>query len=293
LAVTILLYGRTGSGKTTQIGVLAEHIKATTGKDTRLYTADNGGLDTIASYVDLGIIHPVFLGKTDPWIWLNKVVQGYIRDASGKWVLDKAANATIGFYAFESAHAIAKLLKSDMEHKAALGINIGGDANTSFQTTGDGETLKIGTTKGYQKFAIPQTRVNEEMVESFKLDAEYVLWTAGVNKDDDEINTTRIVGPDVIGKMLTSSLPMDFNYTFRQDAVPVQGKPTRHVLYLGTHQDVNTGNATALGNIRRPLDAPPLTQLTIEPADIVKALKLVRDDAKEAAKKKIAERLGL
>lgn len=291
-ATTILLYGRTGSGKSTQIGVLAEHVKATTGKDTRLYSADAGGYDALAPHIELGFIQPEYYDGGDPWIWLNRVVNGWIK-RDGKWKLDKEANSKIGFYAFESGHAIARLLKSDMEHKAANGVNIGGDTNTSFQTQGDGETLKIGTTKGFQKYSIPQTRVNEEMLVSQRLDAQYVLWTAGVSKDDDDINTTKIVGPDILGKALTTTLPQDFNYTMKIDSVPVAGgKAPRHIIYLASHQDVNSGNAVALGNIRRPIDADELKQYTVEPADIVKALKLVREDAKESAKKKIAARLA-
>lgn len=293
MATTILLYGRTGSGKTSQIGKLAEHVKATTGLNTRIYTADAGGTDTLAPHVELGFVHVEAYSGGDPWIWLNKAVNGYIKK-DGRWVKDEEANKKIGLYAFESAHAIAKLLKSDMESKAANGVNIGGDTNTSFQTQGDGETLKIGTTKGFQKFSIPQTRVNEEMLASQKLPAQYVLWTAGVGKDDDEIISQKIVGPDVLGRALTGTLPMDFNYTLRIDAAPQPGgKPAKHILYLGVHQDLNSGNAMALGNIRRPLDATSLQQSTVEPADIVLALKLIRDDAKESAKAAIAKRLGI
>lgn len=292
-ATTILLYGRTNSGKSSQIGVLAEHVFKTTGKKTRLYTADRGGIDPIRPYVTLGIIEPEEIGDSDPWIWLNRAAKGYIK-ANGKWVLDKEANSKIGFYAFESAHSIAKLMKLDIERKAALGINIGGDTNTSFETQGDGERLKIGTTKGFQKFSIPQTRIQEEMMESQRLSAEWILWTAGASKDDDDISTTRVVGPDVIGKALVGTLPMDFNYTFRLDVLPSQaGKGERHLLYLGNHLDVGAGNASALGNIRRPLDAPELKNLVVEPANIVTALSLVRDEAQKAAVEVIKKRLAV
>lgn len=291
-ATTILLYARTGSGKTTQIGRLAEEIYTTTGKKTRLNSADRGGSDTIQPYIDLNIIEPEYIGDCSPWIWLNKVVRGYVR-RNGRWVLDKAANAQIGLHAFESTHAIAKLLKLDMERKAALGINIGGDTNTSFDVTDGEEKLKVGTTKGFQKFSIPQARLWEEMLESHKLDTDYVLWTAGVNKGDDDVNTAaKVIGPDIIGNALTPSLPMDFHYTFRMDVKPgIAGKAPTHQLFLGTHQDSNAGNATALGNIRRPLDAEPLKEYIIEPADIVKALKAVRQDAQAQATAKIKARI--
>jgi len=293
-ATTILLYGRTGSGKSTQLGVLAEYVQKTLGKKTRIYTADRGGLDPILPYITLGIVEVVEIEDADPWIFINRAAKGYIRDAARKWVLDKTRNTEIGLYAFESAHSIAKLMKLDIERKAALGINIGGDTNTTFEVAGDGEKLKIGTTKGYQKFSIPQTRISEEIMESQKLPAEYVLWTAGASKEDDDINTTKVVGPDILGKALTTTLPQDFHYTFRMDVVSAQGNaPERHILYLGNHVDISMGNASALGNIRRPLDASPLKKLTIEPADIGKALDLVRFEAQKEAVEVIKRRLAL
>src|SRR3990167_1234312 len=293
MPITILLYARTGAGKTTQIGKLAEDVNVTSGKIPRLYTADRGGLDTIQPYVNLGLIEVEPIGDSDPWIWLNKIVRGYVK-RNGKWSLDKAANAKVGMMAFESAHFIANLLKLDMERKAAHGINIGGDTNTSFDITdASGEKLKVGTTKGFQKCSIPQSRLWEEIMESHRLDTDYVLWPAGLNKGEDDVNTSaKIIGPDILGNALTPKLPMDFHYTFRMDVVPGKGaEPPKHILYLGTHQDVNAGNATALGNIRRPLDAAPLKSYMIEPADLVQALKIVRSDAQEEATRKIKARL--
>ena len=294
MPITILLYARTGAGKTTQIGKLAEDVNVTSGKIPRLYTADRGGLDTIQPYVNLGLIEVEPIGDADPWIWLNKSVRGYVR-RNGKWLLDKAANAKVGLMAFESAHAVASLLKLDMERKAAHGINIGGDTNTSFDVmdAGTNEKLKVGTTKGFQKFSIPQARLWEEIMESHRLDTDYVLWTAGLNKGDDDVNTAaKIIGPDILGNALTAKLPMDFHYTFRMDVRPGKGDtPPSHVLYLGTHQDINAGNATALGNIRRPLDAAPLKTHVIEPADLVQALRIVRLDAQEEATRKIKARI--
>ena len=290
---TILLYGRTGSGKSTQIGVLAEHVFKTTGKKTRLYTADKGGADSITPYVTLGVIEPVEIGESSPWIFLNKACKGFTRDDKGKWVLDQAKNDTIGFYAFESISGIGELIKLDMEQKAATGTNIGGGGNISFLVSGDGESLKIGGSN-MAMYGVAQSRLKEEIWSSQKLNAEYVMWTTGVSKDDDGVSAGKIIGPDAIGKALTGELPKWFNYTMRQDVLPAQGgKPQRHIIYLGSHMDVNAGNAASLGNIRRPLDAPPLAQMTVEPADIVKALQLVRDESQKVAVEVIRKRLGM
>jgi len=228
------------------------------------------------------------------WVFIDKAVQGYVRNADGKWILDKAANDKVGCYCFESAHGMAKLLQQDMEAKAGKGQVIGGDTNTSFKVEGDGETLTVGATKGFQKYAIPQTTIGNAMMRSQKLDAEFVVWTAGVNKDEDDVNNGKIIGPMVIGNAMTGIAPGDFNYTMRMDYTPAKGnEPAKHMLYLGPSADVNAGNATALGNIRRPIDAPKLTQTMIEPADIVKALRMVRDDAAKAATEVIKKRLEL
>jgi hypothetical protein len=286
---TVLLYGRTNSGKTAQIGELAEYVKKTEKKNTRLYTADKGGTDTIRPYIDLGIIEPVEMGITDPWIFLNKAVRGYVRDSSGKWVPGK--NDNIGLFAFESLRAIAEALMTNMAQKAAQNINIGGGANISFTVTGDGESLKISGSN-MAMFGIAQNRITEEVWESQKLSAPFILWTSSVSKDEDTTAAGKILGPDVIGKALTAEVPRWFNLVFRIDVLPAQaGKPERHVLYLGNHVDVGAGNAAGLGNTRLPLDAPPPPQNVIEPASIVKALQMI-EGGHSVAIEKIKQRLA-
>lgn len=292
MKTTILLYGRTGSGKTAQVGVLAEHVKKTTGLDTRLYTGDRGGLDTIRPHTELGIIHPIQLGDSDPWVFLNKAVRGYIRDQNGKWILDKEANKKIGLYAFESIRAFAESLMAWMAEKAGGGLNIGGSANVGFSVQGDGETLKVSGSN-MAHFGISQSRMTSEIWESQKLDAPYILWTSSVSKDEDTTSSGKVLGPDAIGKALTPELPRWFNRTYRIDVIPQPGgKPEKHVLYLGSSIDSNAGNVAALGNLRMPLDAPQLQSLVIDPADIVKAL-AASDGSVDAAKSALKKRLGL
>ena len=217
-------------------------------------------------------------------MFVNNAVRGKIRDKDSKWVLDEKKNALVGAFAFESAHGIANLMQIDMEQSAGRGMPIGGDANTSFTIKADGVELKVGSQKGFGKYGVPQSQVLQAIYESFKLPAVYIVWTAGLNMDKDEITTSKVVGPDVIGRALTGVLPKDFNYTFRLGVNPARdGKAEEHVLYLGTHVDTQAGGAIAMGNIRRPLDAPPLKEQVIKPADLPKALKLIKEDGKKAA----------
>ena len=289
---TILLYGRTSSGKTTQLGLLAEDIFKTEGKKTRLYTGDRGGLGTIQPYIDLGIIEVVEMAESDPWIFLNKATRGHVRDSNGvTWVLNPERNAEIGIWAFESLRSFAEALMADMTRKVGQGVSIGGSANIDFTVTDGMNKLKVSGAN-IAMFGVAQARMTDEVWESQRLPG-YVVWTSSVSKDEDTTSSGKVLGPDVIGKALTAEVPRWFNLTFRIDVLPAQGgKPERHILYLGNHIDVGAGNAAGLGNTRLPLDAPPPTKLTIEPANIVEALKVL-DSGYDVAKETIRKRLEL
>lgn len=287
---TILLYGRTRSGKSTQIGELAEHVYKTEGKKTRLYTADRGGVDPIKPYIDLGIIDVVEQGNSDPFIFFNKAARGFVRDGNGKWIAGD--NTNIGMFAFESMTAFADALMANLAQKAGENVNIGGAANVVFNVSGDGESLKVSG-NNISHYNVTQMRVTGEVWESQKLPASYILWTASAAKDDDPNASGKVLGPAVAGKALTAEVPRWFNLTFRLDALPSQGgKPERHILYLGNHVDIGAGGAVGLGNTRTPLDAPPILETMIEPASIVKALQLI-DGGYHVAVEKIRKRLDL
>lgn len=293
MATTILLYGRSGAGKSTQIGVLAEHVYTQLGLKTRLATADRGGYGPIEPYVELGIIEPVELGDSDPFVWINKVCQGYIRDDKGKWTLDKGRNAGVGLWVFESMRAMAEALLTDMNKKLTAGVNIGGGSNISFRVQGDGESLVVGGSN-IAVFGVAQAYMTENIWASQRLPGKYVLWTSTVSKDEDLTSSGKVLGPDVIGKALTAETPRWFSYTMRLDVLPAQGaRPERHLLYLGTHTDVNAGNVAAMGNVRLPLDAKPLEKTVIEPANIVQALQWLEEKGRTEAIETIRKRLGL
>jgi hypothetical protein len=287
---TILLYGRTRAGKSTQIGELAEHVFKTTGKKTRLYSMDRGGIDPILPYVEIGVIEPVLQGDSSPWHFMNKASRGFIRDKDGKWVLDPEANKQIGFYAFESMTAAADALMTSL---ASMDANVGGGSNISFTVKDEsGESMKISG-NNMSHYNVVQNRITEEVWQSQKLDADYILWTASVSKDDDPNSTAKVLGPEVVGKKLTAEVPRWFQLCFRIDCLPaskVPPKPESHILYLGNSIDLAAGNAVSLGNTRTPKDSPDLPS-SIEPASLVQALKMI-DGSHDIALKAIKARMG-
>jgi hypothetical protein len=284
------MYGRTNSGKTAQIGELAEYVKKTTGKNSRLYTADRGGLGPIQPYIDLGILEVYELGDQNPWHFLSHATSGDVKDSSGKWI--KGDNSNIGMFAFETLRAFAENLMESMKNEAAKGTNIGGGSNVSFKIAEGGEILNISG-NNMAHFGVAQSRMTEEVWKSQRLPADYIVWTSSVSKDDDTTASGKILGPDVIGKALTAEVPRWFNYTFRLDVIPAQlGSKEKHVLYLGNHIDIGAGGAAGLGNIRMPLDGTPPEKNVIDPASIVTALKLI-EGGQVSAIEAIRKRLDL
>lgn len=276
---TILLYSRSGAGKTTQLGELAEKVYKETGKKSLIYTIDKGGTAPLIPYIELDIIDLVECGDTDPMIFANKAVTGQIRDPKGGWM--KAPIESYGMVAFESMTSFSDAFMNLLAEKSAQGVNIGGAANVSLNIVDGAETLKIGG-NNMGHYNVAQTRILSDVWKSQKLPVPFIVWTASASKEDDANSTTKVVGPQLAGKALTAEMPRHFDLTFRMDFIPAQsGKDKRHILYLGPSLDITAGNALSLGNTRTPLGSKPLPP-TVEPASIVKALTLIEEAEKEA-----------
>lgn len=289
MAKTILLFGRSGSGKSSNLSELVEHLYRTSKKKSRVYTADRGGTGPLQPLVDLGVLEIIEQKDTDIWMFLSKACKGCVRDSQGKWV--PGNNTNLGMIGFESMTAFGDGLMASLAEKSANGLNVGGGANVSFTVSGDGESLKIGGSN-MAHYNVVQTRITEECWASQKLPAEYVVWTASVSRDDDGTSATKVLGPAVVGKALTHEVPRWFENSFRLDCIPAQGgKPERHILYLGNSLDLASGNAVSLGNTRIPLHGKPLPA-TIEPASLVTALQLI-EESTQVAMGALKKRLGL
>lgn len=282
------MYGRTRSGKTSQITELAEYVYATLGLKTLVYSIDKGGVGPLMPFVELGIIDLVLQEETNPFMFLAKVSRGQVRDTNGKWV--PADLSKYGLIAIESFTGFGDAIMNNMAEQAAQGINIGGQANVSFSVTSDGETMKVGGSN-MAHYGVAQTRLLDEFLRSQKLNVPYIMWTASASKEEDQNFGGKVIGPAGPGKALTAELPRHCDLCFRIDCTPAgSGKLEEHIIYLGNSVDLAAGNAVSLGNTRVPMGAPDLPA-TVKPASIVKVLALI-EDAENKAKEAISKRLA-
>jgi len=269
-----------GDGKSALVGEYAEFIYRTEQKKTRLYNADPGGWQTIKPYVDLGIIDLVdCLGYPYPWEWLDAISKGKVPTPDGKWVLDEARNADIGCYAFEGFTGIADVLMQDLARKAGAGNNVGGQAPPVKFT--ERETKVAGNSPTH--YGTVQTQLTMACQESFHLGEVDIIWTALARRANDNDTGSPILGPQIVGKALTSEVPRWFVYTFRVMGMPADAltkSPERHILFFNDHTDINTPGAKGLGNSRIPLGSTPIEP--IEPASLVLALETIQSKSREA-----------
>lgn len=277
------MYGRSRAGKTALVAELAEHLKLTTGKKTLVNWIDKGGLGPLVPLIDLGVVDLNTQEKTSPWIFMNKVSTGQVRNKEGKWV--PADLSQYAMVANESMTGFSDAFMNSLAQMSADGTNIGGAGNVGFKVEdGEGpnkEVLKIGG-NNMGHYNVVQNRILDEVWRSQRLDVPVILWTASASRDEDPNSTGKVIGPQLAGKALTSEMLRQFDLTFRVDCLPAQGgKPERHIMYLGNSVDIAAGNAVGLGNTRVPMGAKELPS-SIEPASLVGALKLIENAEKEA-----------
>lgn len=284
---SILIYGDSGDGKTALIGEYAEYLYRTEQKRTRLYSFDPGGTDTIAPYINLGIIELVdMVGRERPWEALDQASKGRIPRTGevnvGLVAVTPGApqgEDDIGCYAYDGFTGAADILMQDLSRKSGAGTNIGGQAPAvKFK---DGEANISGNSPAH--FGIVQSQLTMAAQESFHHQGKDIIWTALARRASDNDTGSPILGPQIVGKALTGEAPRWFVYTFRVMGIPADAvlkTPERHILYFNDHTDLNTPGAKGLGNSRIPLGVGPLEP--IEPASLVKALETIRNKSREA-----------
>lgn len=285
--LTILLFGPTGSGKTAQIGELAEYYFKQSHKRTRLYSADRGGWETIKPYVELGVIEaiPMF---GDPWLWINNAVQGK-KLLNGVW--QPGIEQDIAMYAFEGMTSMCDAVMSWMAEAASRGVNIGGGGSFNFKVGEGADKLNIGS-NNMAHYSVAQQQIYEKSTQSQNLPGT-VLWTAGDRRGEDDVNGG-VVGPQLAGKAMTGEVPRWFKYTLRM-AVEVQpGMKASHVMYTDRHIEMaSKGMSQGISNTRVPLSGTSIEiPDKIEPASLVHVLELLQQ-RQGAAKDEIRARLGL
>lgn len=244
------LYGASGSGKSEACARLIEDVYRTTGKKARVVIGDGSRL-TYEGLWRAGIVE--FCEFTmQPWpaSTLKRLAKGWWPagdSATGMLQPPGPELAQIGVYIFEGLSVAAQYamghVEGGMAWRAARGEKTGPDASIRIvdghtdQKTGkvvEGPGEAYGT-NGQAHYGFVQNLIQETVQESHRLNVDVVIWTAheATNNPEKDLNKELIIGPEVIGKQLTASIPRIFGNTLHCCTVAKRTK----------QQDTFTGRA--------------------------------------------------
>jgi hypothetical protein len=241
-AEVTLLYGASGTTKTSQIGQLAEYIWDKHQLKTRLVTSDGGGFDVIRDYVDAGIVEVFVVGATTdhPLEAWEKLTTGFWPAVEGQPTREwKCSVEGVGAYAFEGLTSLGDLMISYLRRD---GKRLSQDPNYALK---DGDTQFYGSNMTYFGFA--QDRVDDYVMKSDMLPVRKVLWTALEAKGEEDGTKLPTFGPDIAGKKSISRasqwfgdcihLEMYVQQQSQKDKNDQMKVVTRPVMYLKPHAD--------------------------------------------------------
>lgn len=210
-----VIYGGTGTRKTTQVKRLAHYIAKKTGKATLLLSTDGGGWSPCQPEIDAGMILAYRCETANlPLVLLRKISQGYwpvnTEETNPEKInLTRINYNDIGGVAVEGWSSISQVV---MRYLPDQGISVGGEdrkkpnSNMAFMQAvmvdGSWTPENYGSnTRG--DFGFVQNFLYGLVTNFSSLPVEYVLHTALEAKTEDDDRTT-INGPMIAGKKGTS-----------------------------------------------------------------------------------------
>lgn len=213
---TLVLYGPTGSRKTSQIGEFAKYIYEKTGKVTRLLSADGGGWAPIQDLINAGVIEawritdePRLLSAiqaASKGAWPAKIVAGIRMPGPVLLPAPEArakALANVGAYAVEGWFSIASAVMRFLVDK---GIKVNEDVVSKFTESGDFGEFSFGApSRGHYGFV--QNFILDVIRNFASLPVERVLYTSLEGKGEEKVTKGLQYGPSVAGSALTASIP--------------------------------------------------------------------------------------
>jgi hypothetical protein len=223
-----LVYGVSGSGKTTWWLQMAKAVYAATGKKTRWYLGDGGGatiqmagvVGSPAADDEIGPTPFVEIMNYNLWEHPLETTQ---RICEGWWAQDpsdpgskllppsKDELAEIGLFVYEGLSVMSDYIMGDklggLANRMSKGEMLNSDASFKLK---DGDLTFGGNARTHYGFT--QRRILD-LVERTRALPGHVGFTAHERKSDDDDTRQSWIGPDVCGNVLTVKIGASFGNT--------------------------------------------------------------------------------
>jgi hypothetical protein len=240
---TELVYGRSGSGKTSWLLKLARFLFLKTGKRTRWYLGDGGGETvTVTGWADPGGFIELwpYIIRNNPMETTQLICEGYwpdgdLLDAKVKLKAPTPEDLDrIGLWVFEGLTVMSDYMMGDKEgglaYRMAKGETLNQDQSFRFK---DGDILFGGNARTHYGFV--QRKMLDLIGRTTRLPG-VKYWTAHEVKVDDTENREAIFGPDVVGQKLTTRIGGSFGNTIHLHVAHVTKETTDAVTKAKTKQ---------------------------------------------------------
>lgn len=287
-----LIYGASGTRKTTQIGLIAEYVWEKYHKRTRMITLDGGGYDPLLSLVEAGIIVPwVLIGR-------KKLTTNVIDLAmQGYWPVDPddpvsplrsptpATWEEFGYYAIEGVTSIGDSIMRLLKRDKAILSQEPSYTYTEEAIEVDGKKMTIGYSGGNQTYyGYTQDQLYDMVMKTHVLPCEKVTWSGLEGKGEEEGTRAPIYGPAIVGRKSTgkatqwfgNSLHIEQLVTEKYDEKTKQSEVIESpVMYTRTH--AGKDKIPFPCKHRGPYQFASEVPLIIDPPDMRKFYKLMDD----------------
>ena len=231
-----ILYGDSGTGKSTAAKHFSHYIYEKTHKLTLLLSLDGGGWGPMQPEINAGLINAYRCNIEVPLPTLRKISQGF-------WPVDsamtRAAETNLvgvdwGKYGGVIVEGVTSISQALMRHLADKGIKTGEDVTSPFmqQVIVDGRMVAeqfAGNSRAHYGFV--QSQLYSLMMNFNSLPCEYVLYT-GLESRAEEDDRTLIYGPQIAGKKATALVP-----SWVGDCIHAQGVPVRKTVRIPDPSD--------------------------------------------------------
>lgn len=224
-----IIYGDSGTLKSTAAKHFSHYIYEKTGRLTLLVSMDGGGWAPMQPEIDAGIIRPYRCTTEIPLPVLRYISKGYFPGDTGE---TEAAQINMrkvdwGKYGGIIVEGVTSISQAIMNHLADKQIKTGEEATSPFgqRIQVEGQVLTevfAGNSKAHFGFA--QKTIFSMMTNFTSLPCEYVLFTGLESRAEDD-DRTLIYGPQIAGKKATANIP-----AWVGDCIHAQGTPVRRTV---------------------------------------------------------------
>lgn len=220
-----ILYGSSGTRKTTAVKHFSHYIYEKTGRSTLLLSMDGGGWSPAQPEIMAGVILPYRVNAEVPLPILRWISKGYWPSDSGETEIAKTDLRKIDWTKFGGVaiEGVTSISQAIMRHLADKQIKTGEEATSPFsqRVLVDG-VVQTETFAGNSRahFGFVQQQLYSLVTNLIALPCEYVLFTGLESRTEDDDRTT-IYGPQIAGKKATALIPSWVGDCIHAEGFPV------------------------------------------------------------------------